>query len=79
MFKLMSLSNVDHFLRVVDASRGDVLLRLPDDSRCNLKKDRPARQLLRLMAPGPDGLELELSELADLPAFLRYMLESARS
>lgn len=78
MFKIMMLPDADHFLNVVEHSRGQVLLHLPDNTRCDLKRDNTARQLLRAMRPGREGLCISLSDARDVPAFLDYMIGSAR-
>lgn len=78
MFKIMMLPDAENFLNVVANSRGQVLLHLPDNSRCDLKQDNTARQLLRIMRPSPEGLCVSLSDARDVPAFLDYMIGSAR-
>ena len=40
MFKIMSIPNADKFFSVVEHSKGNVFLRLPDNSQCDLKRDR---------------------------------------
>ena len=54
-----------------------MLLRLPDHSSINLKENPLAQQMLRLMGGKPVDLNLDLTDKADTPAFLRYMLEQA--
>lgn len=78
MFKIMMLPDTENFLRVVEHSRGQVLLHLPDDSRCDLKRDHTARQLLRVMRPRKEGLSISLSDARDVPAFLDYMTGCVR-
>lgn len=78
MFKIMMLPDADNFLGLVERSRGQVLLHLADDSRCDLKRDNTARQLLRIMRPREEGLSISLSDARDAPAFLDYMTGSAR-
>ncbi|MEY8388492.1 hypothetical protein AALC17_14580 [Oscillospiraceae bacterium 38-13] len=73
MFKFMLIPDAEHFLRVVEHSRGQVLLHLPDGTRCDLKRDHTARQMLRAMRPRQDGLCVSLSDARDAPAFLDYM------
>ena len=73
MFQIMMLPDAEDFLSVVERSRGQVLLHLPDDSRCDLKRDNTARQLLRAMRPREEGLCISLSDARDVPAFLDYM------
>jgi len=78
MFQIMMLPDADNFLKVVEGSYGQVLLHLPDDTRCDLKRDHTARQLLRAMRPREEGLCISLSDARDVPAFLDYMIGSAR-
>ena len=78
MFQMMTIPNTERFLRIVEESRGDVVLHLPDDTSCSLKDSAVARQLLRVSRPGRSGLRLSLSDPADFPAFLKYMLEAGR-
>ena len=55
MLHMMSLPDRERFLNIVQHSRGEVLLRLPDGTDCDLKADPGARQLLRLMELGAEG------------------------
>lgn len=77
MFKIMMIPNTEKFLSLVNQSRGDVLLHLPDGGRCSLKQDHTARQILRTMRPGQDGISISFSNRGDIPAFMRYMMEAA--
>lgn len=79
MFQIMMLPDAENFFHVVEQSRGQVLLHLPDNSSCDLKRDNTARQLLRVLRPGRDGLCISLSDARDVPAFLDYMIGSARA
>lgn len=79
MFKIMMLPDTENFFRVVEQSRGQVLLHLPDNTSCDLKRDNTARQLLRFLKPDRDGLCISLSDARDVPAFLDYMIGSARA
>lgn len=78
MFKIMMMPDAENFLNVVEHSRGQVLLHLPDGERCDLKRDHTAQQLLRVMRPSREGLCVSLSDARDVPAFLEYMIGSAR-
>lgn len=75
MFSMKGIPNMERFLRVVEASRGDVLLHLPSGLICNLKRDPVAMELLRV-APFSGSLQVSLSDKADFPAFLQYLLEA---
>ena len=77
MFKIMMLPDSENFLNVVERSRGQVLLHLPDNTRCDLKRDHTARQLLRAMHPGQEGLCIRLTNPSDLSGFVRYMMEAS--
>ena len=78
MFKIRMLPDAENFLNVVQHSRGQVLLHLPDKTFCDLKRDNTARQMLRAMRPSQEGLCISLSDARDVPAFLDYMIGSAR-
>lgn len=74
MLKVMKMSNAERFLEIVEQSRGDVWLYFLDGSRCDLKRDRTAKQMLRNTASfGNEGLHLCLSDPNDAPAFLQYL------
>lgn len=77
MFKIMSIPNTDRFFQVVEASRGNVFLQFPDHTRCDLKRDHTARQLIRAMHPGQEGLCISLTNPEDFTGFMRYMMEAA--
>lgn len=77
MLTFMMIPDTEKFLRLVSKSRGHVEVQLPDGSRCDLKENRTARQLLQVLSPGEDGLRITLSDQRDLPGFFRYMREAA--
>lgn len=79
MFQIMMLPDAENFLHVVEHSRGQVLLHLPDNTRCDLKRDHTARQMIRAMRPGREGLCISLSDARDVPAFIDYMIGSVRA
>lgn len=76
---LFFIPDPERFLRLVEKSRGNVLLRLPDGGQTDLKESREARQLLRMLRPGQAGLDVSLSDPEDVPAFLQYMMEGGRA
>lgn len=76
---LFFIPEPERFLRLVEKSRGNVLLRLPDGGQTDLKESREARQLLRMISPGQVRLEISLSDSEDVPAFLQYMMEGGRA
>lgn len=72
---LFFIPDPEKFLRLVQRSRGNVMLRLPDGGQTDLKESHEARQLLRMLRPGQAGLRISLSDPEDVPDFLRYMME----
>ena len=78
MLRMMMMPDKDRFLDIVDHSRGDVLLCLPDHTDCDLKTDPVARQMLRMLEPAAEGVTRRLTDPEDLPAYLRYMMEAGQ-
>lgn len=72
---LFFIPDPEKFLRLVQRSRGNVMLRLPDGGQTDLKESHEAQQLLRMLRPGQAGLRISLSDPEDVPDFLRYMME----
>lgn len=79
MLTFMMIPNTENFFRIVEESRGEVTLCLPEGGRCDLKRDPAARQLVRTLRPGGEGLRVSLSDRGDTTAFFRYMQEAALS
>ena len=77
MLKIKCISNVDHYMRFVESSKGDVFLHLPGYEKFNLKKSEETAKLLPLLKPETSGLSISLSDNRDFPLFLQYMLEAA--
>lgn len=73
---LFFIPDEERFLRLVEMSRGSVMLLLPDGSRVDLKENLNVRRLLRMPRPGGAGLNISLSDPEDVPEFLRYMMEA---
>ena len=78
MIRILSIPNMEKFLAVVDQSRGEVSIRLSDQTQVDLKRDHTAKQLLRTMEPGRGGLELFVSDPADMAALIAYLIGAAR-
>lgn len=72
-----TIPNTDKFLNMVAQSCGNVMLHLLDGSMCDLKQSNIARQFIRMMSIGKDGLRITLSKENDISSFIRYMQESA--
>lgn len=75
MIQLMQMPDAERFIDVVNQSRGDVFVQLPDSSLCNLKTDHSAQQLIKLLNPQKADLSIILSDPDDVPAFFRYMTD----
>lgn len=71
MFQFMLMPNTETFLSLVNQSRGDILLHLPDGNECSLKRDRTAQQMFRTMQPGKDGISISFSS----PSFLYISID----
>lgn len=77
MLKIIAMPNAEKFLSLIRQCCGDVLLHLPDGSRCSLKQDHTAQQLLRSMRPGQDGISISLSDPGDAFTLVKYMIGTA--
>lgn len=77
MIKLLMLHDTDRFLDKVNSCSGDVVLHLPDHSTCSLKNDHVATQMLRMMDVNKNGLTLSLTDPADYPIILNFMISAA--
>lgn len=72
------IPDVERFLKLVQGCCGEVTLRLPDKTVCNLKENAAAQQILKLTAPKRDGLKLSFSDSNDTLTIMRYLAEAAR-
>lgn len=79
MFKLKIryVPNTFDFIQEIRQSQGTVWAKLSDGSLCSLKQEPAAMSLLQLLSPGPEGLELFLSDSSDFSRFFHYLLNSA--
>jgi len=77
MLKIMLISDMEKFLNKVNQCEGEVLLHLPDESVCSLKKDHTAVQMLRMMKDSHSELDLTLTEPRDYAIMLGYMMQAA--
>lgn len=79
MFQIAYMPDADRFLEIVNTCKGEVLLCLPDDTYYNLKENRTAQQMLKLMTQNHKhvNLSFRLSDEVDVPRFMRYMMEAA--
>jgi len=77
MLKIMLISDMEKFLNKINQCEGDVLLHLPDDTVCDLKKDHTAIQMLKMMDTNHSELDLTLTEPRDYAIMLGYMMQAA--
>ena len=73
---ILVVSDTEKLIRTVERSRGRVLLRLPDGTFCDLKKENAHMEYLKREADKCRGVELDLSDQADRLVFLKYMMEA---
>lgn len=76
MARITNIANMDRLANAVGRCKGDVFLRLPDQTSFNLKQNREVLQLLRYMQPTQGAVELDLANKSDLEIIIQYMMES---
>lgn len=77
MLKIMLISDMEKFLNKVEECEGDVLLHLPDETVCDLKKDHTAIQMLKMLKLEKGELDLTLTEPRDYAIMMGYMMQAA--
>lgn len=78
MLNIKTLPDAERFLDIVEHSRGQVMLHLPDNTQCDLKRDNTARSMIQAMSPRRDGLWISLSDEGDVPAFIDFLISAGR-
>ena len=74
---LKQIPNAERLEKVIKESKGTVLLKLPNNELYNLKEEEMGTQLLRVLVPGTDGLDIQVSEAEDFIQFVSYMVNAA--
>ena len=77
MIRIHAVPDMGRFLRTVERCRGEVTLHLRGGVVCNLKRDPIAMELLRAV-PSAGELHVSLSDRADFPVLLQYLVEGGR-
>lgn len=77
MLKVMLIPDMERFLEKVQDCHGEVLLRLPDESVCDLKKDHTAVEMIKMLKNNENALDISLTDPRDYPIFLDYMMRAA--
>lgn len=70
--------NTKRFMNRIKESKGNVYLRLPDGSLCDLKHDHAVNALFQIMEIPEKGIELMFSEAQDISCVLQYITEAAK-
>ena len=77
MIKIMLIPDMDKFIEKVENCSGDVMLSLPDGSECNLKTDRAALQVVKMLHSDNEELSLRLTDPADCVSIMNFMMQPA--
>lgn len=68
------IKNTEKFIQMVESSKGHVFLKLPNEAYCDLKQNRDALQMLRMINPEEVWLDLFLTDDQDSYNFMAYMV-----
>ncbi len=74
---LKQIPNAERLEKVIKESKGSVLLKLPNNEIYNLKEEQMGTELLKVLVPGEDGLDIRVSEGEDFIQFVSYMVNAA--
>lgn len=74
---LKQIPNAEKLEKVIKESKGNVLLRLPNNEVYDLKEDKMGTQLLKVLVPGADGMDIQVSDGEDFIQFVSYMMNVA--
>ena len=74
---LKQIPNADKLEKVIKESKGSVLLKLPNNEMYDLKEEQMGTQLLKVLVPGTEGLDIRVSEGEDFVQFVSYMVNVA--
>jgi len=77
MLKVMLIPDAEKFFERIQSCRGDVLLHLPDESVCDLKKDHTAQQMIKMLKNSENELQISLTDARDYPIFFKYLMSAA--
>lgn len=77
MIKIMLIPNMEKFIERLESCQGDVMLNLPDGSECNLKTDRTAQQIVRMLHSENEALDLRLTDPRDYAPIMSFMMSAA--
>ncbi len=68
------IKNTDKFIKMVENCRGCVFLQLPNEMFCDLKQNKEALQIIRMINPNEFWLDLFLTDAQDSYTFMAYMV-----
>lgn len=68
------IENTEKFIQMVENSRGNVFLKLPNETLCDLKQNEAVLQMLWMINPEEIWLDLFLTDSQDSYNFMAYMV-----
>lgn len=71
---IRKIKNTEKFIQMVENSCGNVFLKLPDETLCDLKQNKEALQMLWMVNPEEIWLDLFLTDSQDSYNFMAYMV-----
>lgn len=71
---IRKMGNVEKFISMVEGCRGHIYLELPNQTFCDLKQNKDALQLLRMVNPKEFWLDFFLTDARDSYDFMSYMV-----
>ncbi len=71
---IRKIGKVEKFIEKVEKCRGSVYLGLPNQTFCDLKKNKDALQMLYMINPKEIWLELYLTDAQDSYDFMSYIM-----
>ncbi len=74
---LKRIPNAEKLEKVIRESKGNVLLRLPNNEVYDLKEEKMGTQLLKVLVPGEEGMDIQVSDGEDFIQFVSYMMNAA--
>lgn len=71
---IRKIKNTEKFIKMVENSKGCVFLQLPNETFCDLKQNKEALQMIRMVNPNEFWLDLFLTDAQDSYTFMAYMV-----
>lgn len=74
MLTIKWIPNMEQFLVKLAAIDGEVVLHFQDNTSCDLKRNSSVQQTLKMIKPGQTGLNISLSNSAQVSEVLKCMM-----